>query len=175
MIALVLCSVLSASPDALVATKVGEKLTLKAPPKWEQASAGDDEPLPTKPGEGSRSWASPDGLAKMEISVFNVDPVRPARACVQQMVEALSQADGVEVSAYTATTVGAQPASKRVNSDYLGDKDTEKTEANKVTTTTVVGCNGRSKWLLTFSAKTSEGARFGPMLKRVLDSLQYVK
>jgi hypothetical protein len=57
----------------------------------------------------------------------------------------------------------------------VGEGEAAKTEANKVTSTTVTGCNGKTKWVLTWTSKTSEGVRFGPMLKRVLDSISYGK
>ena len=157
MITLALVASLIAGADTLSSTTVGS-VKLKAPTQWVAADA-----------DGEKTWATVDEAAKMAISVFAVDPVRPARSCVQQMVDAL----GTE--GFTTLTYGAQPAARKITTDYLGDKDTEKTEANKVTTTTIVGCNGRTKWLLTFSAKTSAAPRFGPVLKRIVDSIQYSK
>lgn len=136
-----------------------EGLSFKAPSSWNKSQA---EP-------NSISWDEPESGASMAVSVFPVDPARPAKACVQQLVDALGK-DG-----FAFTTLGAQPASKKVMTDYVGEAEAEKTEENKVTTTTVLGCNGRKKWVLTWTAKTAQGARFGPMLKRVLDSISYGK
>ncbi len=131
-------------------------LDFKGPTHWQKQESD----------EHSLEWMEPESGAQLAVSVFPVDPVRPAKACVKQMVEAL----GTE--GFNATNIGAQPASKKIVVDYLGD---EKTDANKVSTTTLIGCNGRKKWVLTWSAKTSEGRRFGPILKRVMDSITYRK
>lgn len=134
-------------------------VAFKAPTQWQKA----------QPDENSLQWEDPQSGASLAVSVYGVDPQRPAKACVSQLVEAVG-ADG-----FAPLTLGAQPASKKVTTDYVGAADAEKTDANKVTTTTVLGCNGKTKWVLTWTAKTSEGARFGPMLKRVLDSISYGK
>lgn len=134
-------------------------LVFKGPTQWEKE----------KPDESSITWKEPDSGAEFAISVFPVDPQRPAKACLKQIVEALGTED------FSALTLGTQPASKKVTSDYLGEGEEAKIDANRVTTTTVVGCNGKTKWVLTWTAKTSEGARFGPILKRILDSITYGK
>lgn len=131
-------------------------LNFKGPTQWQKAV----------PDANSIQWNEPASGAEMAVSVFPVDPVRPAKLCVKQLVEAL----GTE--GFEALTLGAQPASKKVTVDYVGD---EKIDANKVSTTTVVGCNGQKKWVLTWTGKVSMSARFGPVLKRVLDSISYAK
>lgn len=134
-------------------------LVFKGPTQWEKE----------QPDEHSLSWKEPDSGAEFAMSVFPVEPQRPASACLKQIVEAL----GTE--GFSALSLGAQPASKKVTSDSLGEGEEAKIGGNKVTTTTAVGCNGKTKWVLTWTAKTSEGARFGPILKRVLDSITYGK
>lgn len=134
-------------------------LSFKAPTQW-----GKSQPDPN-----SLTWADPDSGAELAITVYPVDPQRPAAQCLKQMVEAL----GTE--GFTSATLGAQPASKKVTTDYVGEGEEAKIDANKVTTTTVIGCNGKTKWVMTWTAKTAQGARFGPILKRVLDSIGYGK
>ncbi|MFT3708972.1 MAG: hypothetical protein QM817_15090 [Archangium sp.] len=150
--------------DKLTTVSLGG-LKFKGPAEWQK----------TEPDENSIQWDEPDSGAVMAVSVFPVDPARPAKACVGQMVDALGK-DG-----FAATTIGTQPASKKSVTDQLADPNAqplpdggepEKT-GDKVTTTTIVGCNGKVKWLLTWTAKTSEGARFGPILKRVMESISY--
>lgn len=156
MLALTLMASLSlGGVDSLSKVTLGG-VSFKGPTQWQKA----------QPDANSLEWLEPESGASLAVSVFPVDPVRPAKACVKQLVEAL----GTE--GFVATTVGAQPASKKITNDYVGE---EKTDANKVTTTLVTGCNGRTKWVLTWTAKTSSGARFGPILKRVLDSFSYGK
>jgi hypothetical protein len=134
-------------------------LSFKAPKEWTKAQSEDN----------SLQWDEPASGASMAISVFTVDPQRPAKACLAQMVDALGK-DG-----FSAVSVGAQPASKKVTTDYVAETEEQKTEQNKVTTTTVLGCNGKIRWVLTWVAKTSDAARFGPILKRVTDSISYGK
>ncbi|MBE2254156.1 MAG: hypothetical protein IAE78_31800, partial [Myxococcus sp.] len=77
--------------------------------------------------------------------------------------------------AFSTTTIGGQPAAKKISTDFIGENDGDKVDANKVTTTTIVGCNGKTKWLLTFSNRTADGAKSGALLKRVIDSITYAK
>jgi hypothetical protein len=133
-------------------------MIVKAPKSWVLAEE-----------EGSKEWASNDDRAKMAFSAFPVDPQRPAKACVKQLVEA------IKGEGFTDTTVGGQPASKKISTDFIADSEEAKTDANKVTTTTLVGCNGKTKWLLTFSNRTADGAKVGALLKRVIESISYGK
>ncbi len=134
-------------------------LTFKAPTQWNKSQAD----------ANSLTWEEPMSGASLAVSVYVVDPQRPPGACVAQLITAL----GTE--GFSTLTLGGQPAAKKVMSDYVGDGEAAKIEANRVTTTTATGCNGKTKWVLTWTAKTSAGARFGPMLKRVLDSISYGK
>jgi hypothetical protein len=134
-------------------------LTFKAPTQWGKS----------QPDANSLTWSDPESGAELAITVYPVDPVRPGFACLKQMVEALGS------EGFNAVTLGAQPASKKVTTDYLGEGEESKTDANRVTTTTVIGCNGKTKWVMTWTAKTNQGARFGPILKRVLESIGYGK
>ncbi len=130
-------------------------LTFKGPTTWAKSQSDAQ----------SISWEEPSSGAMLAISVYPVDPQRSAQECVGQMIEALGT-DG-----FKDAVLARQPAAKKTSSDYVGTTN----EANKVTTTTVVGCDGKTKWLLTWTSKTSAGARFGPIFKRVLDSLSYRK
>ncbi|HEY0882044.1 MAG TPA: hypothetical protein VGD87_10965 [Archangium sp.] len=134
-------------------------LVFKGPTSWEKQE-GDANTL---------SWKTTDGEAEMAVSVYEWDKARPTAGCLKPMLEALGS------EGFTVTTMATNPAAKKVTTDYLGEEGAEKTDANKVTTTTVIGCSGKIRWVLTWSAKTSEGARFGPILKRVLESISYGK
>lgn len=147
-------------------------ITVRAPKSW--AISAEEET--------SKEWASGDERAQMAFSAFPVDPVRPARACVKQLIEAVQGAKGegdapgsTAAPAFSNTTIGGQPAAKKITTDFIAEKEEDKTDANKVTTTTIVGCNGKTKWLLTFSNRTADGAKSGALLKRVIDSITYVK
>ena len=144
--------------DSLGVAGVGT-LKFKAPTQWAME----------QPDAETKTWTSADQKGAVSIYSGPLEKVRPAKACVDAMVSAVG-ADGFEFA-----PIAAQPAAKKVTNDFIGDKETDKTEANRVVTTTWVGCDGKTKWLLTFSARKSEGARFGPILKRILDSISYGK
>ncbi|MBL8915386.1 MAG: hypothetical protein JNM17_32075, partial [Archangium sp.] len=129
-------------------------LTFKGPVDWQKS----------EPEENSIQWDEPESGAVMAITVWPVDPQRPAKACVQQMVDVLGK-DG-----FAATTIAGQAASKKSVTDQLADPNAQPIPnpdggeplppprtGDKVTSTTLVGCNGKVKWLITWTAKTSEG------------------
>lgn len=173
MLGLVIALSLGQSGEALTRFEF-RGMTLRAPKAW--PVTGEDE--------SGREWASDDDRAQMAFSSFPVDPPRPARACVKQLIDAVETppmlpdggvAPKPSSSSYTTTTIAGQPAAKKLSTDFLGETPEERVEANKVTTTTIVGCNGKTKWLLTFSNRTSDGAKTGALLKRVIDSISYTK
>ena len=144
--------------DSLGAASVGT-MKFKAPTQW----------LINQTDAETKTWTSADQKGAVSFYSGALEKARPPKACVDAMVSAVG-AEGFEYA-----PIGAQPAAKKVTSDFIGDKEEDKTEANRVVTTTWVGCDGKTKWLLTFSARKSEGARFGPILKRILDSISYGK
>lgn len=133
-----------------------EKLSFKAPKNWEKSIEG---------AEGT--WKSAEG--EFSVSVFPVDPKRDAKLCVSQLAEAIGK-DGA-----TDLKVGGQPALRKVATDYIGAPDAGRTEEGKTTTVTVVGCNGSTKWLMTFATKASNAVKFGVLTKSILDSVSYGK
>ena len=154
----------NAAPDGIVKTRVG-KLSVNLPvaPDWKSES-------PSEPEGESRSVSTTDGQAQIDLSVFPVDPHRSAKLCAEQLVKALG-GEGFE-----SVTVAKNPAYRKVTVDYLGeDDDAKNDEANKVNTVSYVGCNGKTKWVLSMTSKASKVARFGALLKRVVTSIQYVE
>ena len=148
MTTLLVLSLLLGGTDTLNKVTINT-LSFKAPTEWAMASES----------ESGKEWVAPMEGAKLAIDVFPVDPQRPSKACVKQLVEAVAK-DGFDK--FETTEVGGHPAAKRVMTDYVGEGEGEevKKDDNKVTTTMILGCNGRTKWVLTWTAKTSEGARF---------------
>lgn len=144
--------------DSLAKVSI-DKLSFKAPTSW-TASSED---------ESTKNWSADGDAAQFSVSAYPVDPVRPAKNCVDEMLEKLGR-DG-----FSSVKLGGQPAQKKIETDYVGEPDAGQSEENKVTTTTVIGCNGKVRWVMTWTSRTSMGARFGPMLKRVLDSISYGK
>ena len=161
MIGLVLVLSLNAS-DTLSKAQVGD-LSIKLP------SSKDWKSEETQEANGkTRAVSSTDGDAQIDISVFAVDPRREAQLCVEQLLKALGP------EGYEATKIGGSPAFKKLTTDYVGDSDeAKKNEANKVNTVSYVGCNGQTKWVMSMTSKASKAARFGVLLKRVVDSISY--
>lgn len=157
MNALLLTALLLSGADSLTATKVGG-LSFKAPASWTVTDASD--------GKG---WKAPGDEAQMEVSVFNVDPKRAAQECVDQLVA------GLEKATWDKVMVGGAPAVRKVTTDYVGEGEAAKTDANKVSTVMYVGCNGSTKWVLTMSSNTSKAARFGAVLKAIIATVSYGK
>jgi len=151
-----LLMLLSSGVDTLVRTNI-DRLSFRAPKDWtvEEEDSG-------------KSWKSPDEDAEFAVSVFPVDPMRPAKSCVKQMIEAVGG------QGFERITMGGKPAARNVSTDQLG-ADAGVDDASKVTTTTILGCDGKTKWVLTYSAQTSQAPRYGPILKRILDSIKYEK
>ncbi len=157
MIALVLLAALGGI-DSLGPITVGP-MRLKAPVNWSMEVTED----------GTKSWTSPDQKGAMSFYSGSLEKVRPPKACVDALVSAVGL-DGFEFA-----PVAAQPAAKKVTNDFIGTKPEDKTEENRVITTTILGCDGKTKWLLTFTSRKSQAARFGPILRRVLESVSYGK
>lgn len=165
-------SVMGAS-DALSKTTI-EGLTFSAPSGWKTAE-----------GEGSKSWEESTGddnmHAQLEVTVWTVDP-RTASECVQQ-VQSKLEADATPKLAdggvgtpqvhFEKQKVGGQPAIRSVVFDYVGQGEAAKVDKNKVSTVTYVGCNGTTRWLLTMTSPAAKSPRFGALLKKIVDSVQY--
>jgi len=134
-------------------------LGFKAPTGWEKGA----------PDENSVEWTAPNEAAKMAVSAYPLEKFQPPAGCMKKMLDAVGR------EGFDPLTLGAQPAARKVTSDYLGQGEEAKVEANRITTTMVIGCNGRVKWVLTWASKTADAPRFGPMLKRILDSVSYGK
>lgn len=147
--------------DTLTSTKLAG-LELKAPGSWAVSTATD-----------GRSWEAPGNEAQLELSVFPVNPQQKPQECIDALLEKVKVSMGAD--GWEKLTVGAQPGLRKILTDYVGGPDAGKTEANKVTTVTYVGCNGATKWVMTMSSNTSRSIRFGAVLKAIIASITYGK
>lgn len=157
---LVLLLALAGKSDAVrMADQQYERLKFKAPSEWKKASAPD--------GTGAE-WSDAD--MRVSMSVFAVDPIRPAKACLDQILEVLKWQDPSLIS------IGLAPAAKKVEHDVVKEpKQGGEPEEKKVTTTTFVGCDGRTKWVLTIVGPTAQAVKLGQVVKRVSESIKYGK
>jgi hypothetical protein len=162
MIALALALVLSGGPIDSLSRVSLLGLSFKAPTTWVRET----------PDENSVEWAAPGDLAKLAVSVFPLEKPLQPEGCLKRMIEAVNKDSKVPFETFA---LDGQPAARKLATDYVGEGEVAKVDANKVTTTTLIGCNGRLKWLLTMSTKTAEGVRFGPISKRIIDSVAYGK
>lgn len=147
--------------DSLSTTRVAS-LELKAPANWAVSEATD-----------GRSWDAPGNEGGLELSVWPVYPVQMAQQCIDGLLEKVMASMGKD--GWEKLSIGGQPALRKVLTDFVGGPDAGKTEANKVTTVTYVGCNGATKWSLSMSSNTSRSIRFGAVLKAIVASIAYGK
>jgi hypothetical protein len=134
-------------------------LSFRAPASWEKSS----------PDEHSVEWTAAHDMAKLAVSAFPLEKLQTSAGCMKKLLDAVGK------GGFETMTLGTQPAAKKITSDFVGEGERAKVEANRVTTTTIIGCNGKMKWVMTWSARTSEAARFGPMLRRIIESISYGK
>jgi hypothetical protein len=134
-------------------------LSMRAPLDWERSS----------PDPSSTEFAAPDDAARLAISAYPLDAITTPSLCLRKLLEAVGP------GGFTALSLGGQPAAKRVTQDFVGQGEAARVDANRVTTTTILGCSGRLKWVLTWSARTAQAAHFGPMLRRIIDSVAYAE
>ncbi len=149
--------VLGGGADSLSAVKL-TGLALKAPSAWIATNA-----------DNGKNWEEPGKAAQLELTVFKVDPKRKAQECLDQLLEKLGK-DG-----WDKLTIGGEPAVRKVTTDYVGEADAGKTDANKVSTVMYVGCNGATKWVMSMTSTASKSARFGAILKTIVGSIAYEK
>lgn len=111
--------------------------------------------------DGTHHWVAPSKDASFSLDAFpwQGEPIS-AEACRDKLMAALG-GEGWE-----KTTVGGQPAAKRTYADKLEDgKDVE--------THSFVGCDGKTKWALTFVMNLKKKDRFGTLAGKIVDSIQY--
>lgn len=148
---LVAVALSAGSADELVGTTVKE-LKLRVPGAWKQRN-----------DEGTAKFLAPSGDAEFALDVFPLKNRIAAAECVEKLTRAVGGTKWEKLS------VGAAPAAKKTELDASSDKK----EAFE--TRTYVGCNGRTKWALTFSLSTAKLERFSKVADAVVQSITYVK
>jgi hypothetical protein len=139
----------------------------------------------TTEDEGSRTWEDPSGdegmKAKLELTIWNLAP-RKADECVGQVQQKLESDStprfpdggvGAPTVHFDKIKLGGQPAIRSVVFDYVGQGEAAKTEKNKVSTVTYVGCDGTTRFLLTMTSPAAKSGRFGALLKKIAESVQF--
>ncbi len=168
---LLMLSLSLGAADVLAKTQL-QGLSVSAPAMWKVTE-----------DEGSRSWEEQAGdeamRAKLELTVWTVDP-RSAELCVQQVQQKL-EADatprlvdggtGAPTVHFDKVKVAGQPAIRSVVFDYV--QGAAKSEKNKVSTVTYVGCDGTTRWLMTMTAPAAKSPRYGALLKKILETVTY--
>lgn len=137
--------------DALAKKDLG-RVVLKVPTVWKHST-----------DEGTRKWEAPSKDANFSLDAFpwEGDPVT-GEVCRDKLVNAL----GGE-KPWERVEIGGAPAAKYVAADSLEDGKTQ-TETH-----TYVGCDGKTKWVLTFSFSTKKKVRFAALADGVAKSLTY--
>ncbi|MBX5480667.1 MAG: hypothetical protein IRZ16_02285 [Myxococcaceae bacterium] len=137
--------------DALSTKDLG-RVKLKVPSVWKSTLE-----------EGTRKFEAPSHDASFSLDAFpwEGDPIS-GEACRDKLTAALGGQ-----RTWEKLTIGGAAAAHSVVTDRLEDGKTQ-TETH-----TWVGCDGRTKWVLTFSYTTSKKERFAPLAERVAKSLIY--
>ena len=158
--ALVLALLLSGTDD-LVAAEVGG-VSLRVPAAWKHAV----EPALVGGGDTHR-YDAPSQDASFELSVFRVDPKRPAGVCLEELLGALGK------EGWQRLSVGAAPAARKVTTETPPGKKDDRGPPVEVATESFVGCNGSIKWALTMTSATSKRDRFEALARQVVGSIGY--
>ncbi len=142
---------LAGSADELMPVRLGT-VKLSVPAAWKHTVE-----------QGTHRFDAPSEDASFSVDVIPLEtPLAPA-LCRDKLVKALGGQGWEKLS------LGAAPAARKVYVDTDPEKKTE------VQTHSFVGCDGRTKWALTFTAASAKKDRFEPLALRVAQSLQFLK
>lgn len=147
---LLVTSLLGGAADDLVKARIGA-IEIATPVAWKH-----------RVEDGTHVYEAPSEDASFKISVYPVDGRDPA-VCLAELQKALGGDPWQRIS------VGTMPAVKKVSHD----SDPEK--KNEVQTNSYVGCDGRTKWALTFTMTKKKRARFEPLAEKIARSVVYPK
>ena len=147
-------------------------MAISVPAAWKASGDGDSR-------VGEEPLGDDLNRAKLELTLWNIEK-RPAELCVKQVAEQLSRDSGgalpdggaARAIHFDPIKAGGQPAIRNVVFDYVSDTGT-RNESNKVSTVTVVGCDGSTRWLITMTSAASKSPRYGALLKKIIDSIHY--
>lgn len=153
--ALMAVLVLGSSADQLATVQVSS-LRMKVPAVWKKTVGG-----------GSTTFAAPSRDAEFALTVSDLDgrAIDP-QECVNKLIAAMD-ADGK--GAWTRFSVGGSPAAAK------GVLDASEAKEDDYQTRVYVGCDGRTKWGLTFSMKAARADRFAKLADEVVHSIQYAR
>ncbi len=123
-------------------------LSITPPKKWEQSVE-----------DGTHKWEGSGGKESFSFDVFRPEGAElGAGECVDKLVSAVG-GEGWE-----RLVVGGQPAAKRSSTDELED-------GRKVRTHTHVGCDGKTRWALTYVVDAKLKAK--PQVEKVVSSIRF--
>ncbi|MGQ0506910.1 MAG: hypothetical protein ACT4TC_16490 [Myxococcaceae bacterium] len=151
LLAWVVALTLNGSADDLMAIRVGN-LKIGVPAAWKRTVE-----------QGTQRFDAPSQDASFTLDVFPLDSPLAPILCRDKLVQALGGKGWQKLS------LGAAPAARKVFLDADPEKKTE------VQTFTYVGCDGRTKWALTFTAADAKKRRFEPLAEKIAQSVSFVK
>ncbi|MBN1208623.1 MAG: hypothetical protein JXB05_27430 [Myxococcaceae bacterium] len=153
LLMVVLAAGAGGSADALVKHQA-KALKLSVPAAWERSNQ-----------EGTEKFKAPSGEAffLLDVGAVQTAGMKP-KVCLDKILAAMG-GEGWE-----KTTLGSNPAAKRVNVDNATEDGTD-----KVRTVTFIGCNGKTTWSLIFSMNEKKQERFEPLATKIAQSVSYLK
>lgn len=138
----------SRSADQLVELKA-DGVSFQVPAAWEKKVEVEGH---------SFQFSAPSEDARFEFSVMKVEPRRSPQKCVEEMLAVLGK--GWELA-----RAGRKPAARM--------KTTERKDKLVVETRSYVGCDGTSKWVMTWAFAQSKEQRFSALADKVFESIRY--
>lgn len=140
-------SVLSSVSESWKPLQVSKEMTLEVPTGWKQTIKGQ-----------TYAFTAPLEDAQFELSVMPVDPVRTPKQCFDKLWPALGKG-------WKRGKTGGLPAALKVSFDKSRKVETQ--------TRQYVGCDGRVKWVMSFTYSQKEQKTYSETAKRVFESIQY--
>jgi hypothetical protein len=113
--------------------------------------------------EGTQRFNAPSEDASFSFDVIPLDNPMGSKLCRDKLVQALG-GEGWENQ-----SIGAAPAARKVFVDMDPEKRTE------VQTYSYVGCDGKTKWALTFTALAKKKERFQALADKVAQSIEFLR
>jgi hypothetical protein len=149
ILALVSALVLTGAADDLTTVRV-KTLRLKVPASWSRSVE-----------DGTHKFDSPSQDAAFRLDVFALEGAPlAALACRDKLVTALG-------GKWEKLKVAGSPAARKITVDTDQEKKVE------VETYSYLGCDGKTKWALTFTSAVKKKERYLPLANEIVGSIQY--
>lgn len=140
------------APVSKPAVASAKGVSVTAPEGW----------VPSKDGD-TFVFSSPGKDAQLRVDLFAKDKQGDAQDCLDQLVEKLAANDKASKDSYAAGVIDSQPSATQVTF----------TEDRKHRQKRLVGCNGRSYFLIDWVELTHSGPKYEKAFTKLLTGIKY--